>query len=157
MSAALLRGSVLFGVWLVLAGPDAAGLPFGLAAAALGAWASLSLLPPAPGRLAPVAAARLVGHILREGAAAGWDIALRAFARDSRLTPGLVAIPVALAPGAAQDALRLLASLAPGMLPVAVREDGRLLVHALDTGAPHLADIAAIEVGLRMALGMRDG
>lgn len=157
MSAALLRGSALFAVWLVLAGPDPLGLPFGLAAAALGAWASISLLPAVPGRFNPRVAARLAGSTLHQGVAAGWDIALRALAREPRLTPGIVIVPVALAPGAAQDALRLLTSLAPGTLPLEQGDGRSLILHVLDTGMPHADDIAATEASLCLATGTRHG
>jgi multisubunit Na+/H+ antiporter MnhE subunit len=157
MSAALVRGCALFAVWLVLAGPDPFGLPFGLSAAALGAWASLSLLPAVPGRFNPRVAARLAGGTLHQGVAAGWDIALRALSREPRLMPGIVTVPVTLAPGGAQDALRLLTSLAPGTLPLELGDGRSLILHVLDTGMPHADDIAATEAALYLATGARHG
>lgn len=157
MSSALLRGGALFAVWLVLAGPDPIGLPFGLFAAALGTLASLSLLPAVPGRFNPRGAARLAGGTLYQGVAAGWDIALRALAREPRLTPGIVTVPVTLAPGVAQDALRLLTSLAPGTLPLEQGVGRSLILHVLDTGMPHADDIAATEAALCLTTGTHHG
>lgn len=157
MSAALPRACVLFAVWLVLAGPDPIGLPFGLAAAALGTWASLSLLPAAPGRFDPRHAARLVVSVLRQGVAAGLDIALRALAREPRLMPGIVTVPVTSAPSAGQDALRLLTSLAPGTLPLEPGHGRSLILHVLDTSMPHAEDLATTEAALRLAAGTRHG
>ena len=157
MSTALFRATALFGLWLVLAGPDPLGLPFGAAAAALGAWASVSLLPPVPLRFAPAAAARLLLGTLRQGVAAGWDIALRALAREPRLTPGIVAVPVAFAPRGGQDAVRLLASLAPGALPLEPGEARVLTLHVLDTATPFAADIARTEAAVSRLRGPRHG
>lgn len=157
MSTALLRAGAMFGLWLVLAGPDPIGLPFGMAAAALGAWASISLLPPVPLRFAPAAVTRLLFGTLRQSVAAGWDIALRALAREPRLAPGILAVPVALAPREGRDALRLLASLAPGALPLEPGEGRVLTLHVLDTGVPHAADIAGTEAAMSRLLSPRHG
>jgi multisubunit Na+/H+ antiporter MnhE subunit len=136
----------------VVAGPDPAGLGFGLLAASLGTWASLALLPPGAARIAPLALARLAADTLRQATAAGWDIARRALSRDMRLAPGFVAMPQRLPPGATQDGFRLLASLAPGALPLDSR-DGTLRVHVLDTRAPHAEELGATEGAVAAALG----
>jgi len=150
--AALARGAALFGLWLVVAGPDPAGLFFGLLAAALGTWASLALLPPGEARIAPTALAHVAADTLRQGAAAGWDIARRALSRDMRLAPGFVAMPQRLPPGPTQDGFRLLASLAPGALPLDSKA-GILRVHVLDTRAPHAEELGATESAVAAALG----
>ncbi|WP_158287799.1 Na+/H+ antiporter subunit E [Falsiroseomonas bella] len=150
--AALLRGAALFSLWLVVAGPDPAGLPFGLLAAVLATRASLVLLPPGAARIAPAVLARLAAETLRQSAAAGWDIARRALSRDMRLAPGVVAMPQRLPPGPAQDGFRLLASLAPGALPLDSK-DATLRVHVLDTRAPHAAELGATEGTVAAALG----
>jgi multicomponent Na+:H+ antiporter subunit E len=150
--AALARGTALFALWLVVAGPDPAGLGFGLLAAALATWASLALLPPGAARIAPAALARLAADTLRQGAAAGWDIARRALSRDMRLAPGVVAMPQRLPPGPAQDGFRLLASLAPGALPLE-NAGGTLRVHVLDTRVPHAEELGATEAAIAAALG----
>jgi multicomponent Na+:H+ antiporter subunit E len=155
--ATLLRGAALFGLWLLLAGADPLGLPFGIAAAALATWASLALLPPA-GRIPnPVAIATLLARLVRDSALAGWDIALRALAREPRLSPAVVTVALATPPGAARDAVRLLASLAPGTLPLEVGADASLPLHVLDTGLPYAAGLAAIERDFAAAFGTPHG
>lgn len=163
MPAALSRGALLLGLWLVLAGADPAGLPFGLLAASLGALASLRLLPPRPGWVAPLALFGLIGLVLRQSFAGGWDVALRAFARPPRLAPGVLDVPVELPPGPQRDALRVLASLAPGSLPLEdLPVEGRpleglpdnaLRLHTLDTGLPLARDVAATAAALARSHG----
>jgi multicomponent Na+:H+ antiporter subunit E len=139
-----MRGTALFALWLVVAGPDPLGLGFGVLAAALGTWASLRLLPPGPGGLSPAALTRVVLRVLRESVLAGWDIARRALSRDMRLAPGVVTVTLQLPPGPAQDGFRLLASLAPGALPL-VGDRGTLSLHVLDMREPHDAALAATQ------------
>ncbi|WP_137178809.1 Na+/H+ antiporter subunit E [Roseomonas sp. AR75] len=153
-SAALLRGAALFALWLVVAGPNLLGLGFGLLAAGLGTWASLALLPPATARISPAALARVIAGVLRQSVLAGWDIARRALARDMRLAPGDVAVPLHLPPGAAQDGFRLLASLAPGALPLESGQ-GTLRLHVLDMREPHAAALARTERDVAAALGAK--
>lgn len=158
MSAAFARGAILLGLWIVLAGADPAGLPFGLLAAVLGARVSLRLLPPRPGRVAPLALLRLFGLVMRQSLAGGLDVAMRAFARTPRLAPGVIAVPVGFPPGAQRDAFRVLASLAPGSLPLEDRPDGTLRLHALDTGLPLARDAADAAAALaRCRAGGVDG
>jgi multicomponent Na+:H+ antiporter subunit E len=61
------------------------------------------------------------------------DVARRAFAREPRLRPGWVALPVDL-PAGARAALGGELSLMPGTL-AAGSDEHRLLVHLLDTEA----------------------
>jgi multicomponent Na+:H+ antiporter subunit E len=155
MPAALARGALFFALWLVLSGAEPAGLPFGALAALLATRASLRLLPPRPGRIDPLALLRLLFLVLRQSVAAGFDVALRAFARPPRLSPGLVEVPLALPPGPARDAYRALASLAPGALPLTDTQAGRLPLHALDTGLPLAADSAASAAAFARSLVVR--
>ena len=83
--------------------------------------------------------------MLRQSFSAGWDVALRAFARPPRLAPGVIEVPLAIRPGPSRDAFRALASLAPGSLPLEDLPDGRLWLHALDLAMPLEKDIAEIE------------
>ncbi len=53
LPAALVRGAVFFGLWLVLTGAEPFGLPFGLIAAFGATTTSLRLLPPGGSRIAP--------------------------------------------------------------------------------------------------------
>lgn len=145
LPAALARGACFFGLWLVLAGTEPFGLPFGLLAACCATYASLRLLPPGPGGVAPSALPRLALTLLRQSFSAGWDVALRAFARPPRLSPGEVELPLTIQPGPARDAFRALASLAPGSLPLEDLPNGRLKLHALDIAMPLERDLAEIE------------
>ena len=142
LPAALARGAVFFGLWLVLTGAEPFGLPFGLIAAFCATYASLRLLPPGPGAIAASALPRLARILLRQSFGAGWDVALRAFASPPRLAPGVIEVPLAIPPGPSRDAFRALASLAPGSLPLEDQPDGRLRLHALDLAMPLEKDLA---------------
>jgi multicomponent Na+:H+ antiporter subunit E len=83
--------------------------------------------------------------VLRQSFSAGWDVALRAFARPPRLAPGVIDVPLASPPGPSRDAFRALASLAPGSLPLEDLPGGRLRLHALDLAMPLEKDIAETE------------
>ena len=148
LPAALARGAVFFGLWLVLTGAEPFGLPFGLIAAFCANYASLRLLPPGPGAIAVSALPRLALILLRQSFSAGWDVALRAFASPPRLAPGVIEVPLAMPPGPPRDAFRALASLAPGSLPLEDQPDGRLMLHALDIAMPLAKDLAEIEAAL---------
>ena len=142
LPAALARGAVFFGLWLVLTGAEPLGLPFGLIAAFCATYASLRLLPPGPGAIAARALPRLALILLRQSFSAGWDVALRAFASPPRLAPGVIEVPLAIPPGPSRDAFRALASLAPGSLPLEDQPDGGLRLHALDLAMPLEKDLA---------------
>ena len=155
---ALVRGAAFFGLWLVLTGAELSGLPFGLIAAFSASVASLRLLPPGSGRIAPAASPRLALIMLRQSFSAGWDVALRAFAFPPRLAPGVIELPLAIPPGPSRDGFRALASLAPGSLPLEDLPDGRLRLHALDIAMPLERDIAEAEaVFARSAGDVRHG
>lgn len=157
-AAAALRGLALFGLWLALHGGTApADLAMGLVAAALATRASLRLLPPGPGRPAPLAGLRLALGVVRASVAAGLDIAFRALDPRLPIRPGEVAVPLALAAGPGRDGFRLLASLQPGTLPVGLDEAGRLVIHALDTRMPVECETRTAEALFAAALGRRDG
>jgi multicomponent Na+:H+ antiporter subunit E len=145
LPAAVARGALFFGIWLALTGADPFGLPFGLLAALCATQASLRLLPPSPGRMALSTLPGLIITVLRQSFSAGWDVALRAFARPPRLAPGVIDVPLAIPPGSSRDAFRALASLAPGSLPLEDLPDGRLRLHALDLAMPLEKDIAETE------------
>ena len=148
LPAALVRGAVFFGLWLVLTGAEPFGLPFGLIAAFCATTTSLRLLPPGASRIAPGGLPRLVLIMLRQSFSAGWDVALRAFAFPPRLAPGVIEVPLAMPPGPARDGFRALASLAPGSLPLEDLPDGRLRLHALDLAMPLAKDLAETEAAL---------
>lgn len=147
--AAWTRGGLFFGFWLLLAGSGegatVADLAVGVLAAALAAWASLSLLPPAPGRLRVGALARLAAHFVWQSVVAGADVARRAFDPRLPLQPGYLAYPVRLPPGTGRAAFGAVTSLMPGTLPVGGDDAGALVYHCLDTDRPIAAGLARDE------------
>ena len=157
LRAALGRTGLLYVAWVAMAGTGPLDLAIGLPAAALAAWASLSLLPPglAPpfARLSPIGLARLALRFPGQSLAAGIDVARRAFDPRLPIRPGYVACPVTLPAGLSRDALLALMSLQPGSLPVAEQPDGVVLMHALDTAEPIAARFAAEEAQFKTAIG----
>lgn len=145
LPAALARGALFFCLWLVLTGAEPLGLPFGLLAAFCATHASMRLLPPGPGRIVLRTLPGLAFIVLRQSFSAGWDVALRAFARPARLAPGVIDVPLAIPAGPARDAFRALASLAPGSLPLEDLPDGGLRLHALDLAMPLAEEMAVSE------------
>jgi multicomponent Na+:H+ antiporter subunit E len=120
------------GLWLVLAGWSPSDILAGIPAAALAAWASVVLLPPAP-RLKPLRVLHYAAVFIWQSVAAGMDVALRVFRPNMSLHPGIVKVAPRLPPGSARLLFRGLASLQPGSLACGVDEDGNLLFHCLDT------------------------
>jgi multicomponent Na+:H+ antiporter subunit E len=158
------RGFGFFACWVLLAGGLPAGWPglgadlgIGLLAAAAATWASLSLLPPAPGRRDYVALARFAGRFLWQSVAAGVDVALRAFSPKPRLNPGYLAYPVRLPEGPARAGFGALTSLVPGTVPVGADPEGRLVYHCLDMDLPVAEGLAADEALLNLVLGRDAG
>jgi multicomponent Na+:H+ antiporter subunit E len=146
------RFTALLGLWLVLSGAEPGGLPFGLAAAALAARASLRLLPPAGYAIRPWPVLCLGLAVLHASVVAGLDIARRAFDPRLPIRPGMVAVPLRLPPGPGRDGFRLLASLQPGSMPVGLDAAGRLVVHALDTRLPITAETQEAEARFAAAI-----
>ncbi|MDC8774295.1 Na+/H+ antiporter subunit E [Roseateles albus] len=142
-SAALARGLVYYGFWLLLL-PSAkpADLILGALSAGAASWLSIYLLPPAAGGIRLGALLRLLPHFLWESVRGGWDVARRAFAPSMPLKPGLVECPMSFAPGLARNTFASITSLMPGTLPVADC-DGGLLYHCLDTDQPVVEQLCA--------------
>jgi len=141
-------------LWLILAGPDLAGLPFGLLATATATWASLRLSPPSAGGLRPLPALHVGWRVLVEAVAGGIDVTRRVLDPRLPVRPGFVRHNPSLPPGAARDGFLLLASLQPGSIPAGVDADGALLVHALDTRLPVAAQLAGAEALFATAVGV---
>jgi multicomponent Na+:H+ antiporter subunit E len=154
MRVLAVRTALFLGLWLIVAGPDPAGLVVGLGTAVLAAAASRRLLPPGSARPRPAAWVRLLLRFPGQSVAAGVDIGARAFAPALPLRPGFVCHPPRLPAGSARDAFALLASLVPGSLPAGTAADGSLLVHVLDLDRPVAAGLAGDEVRLGAALGL---
>lgn len=140
------RALLLGGAWLTLTGAEA--LVLGVLVTGLSVWLSLRLLPAKH----PLALWRLAQHLprfLAGSVSGGVDVARRAFSSDMRLNLGWLEISSDL-PDGARVALGGELSLMPGTLS-AGSEDGKLLVHVLDTSAGfdsaiprEVEDIAAI-------------
>lgn len=158
LRAVLLRGTGLFGFWLLLTGPGMldvflAGawvallgdLLVGLLATLVATWVSLRLLPPSRGRLHIRAFLRLVGHFLWQSMVAGVDVARRAFDPRLPLKPGFLTYPVGIPAGTGQAAFGAITSLMPGTLPVGNDPDGGLVYHCLDLDQPVAASLARDE------------
>lgn len=154
--AAVTRWLALVLVWVALAGIAPLGLVVGMLAAAMGTAVSLRLLPPRAGWPRFNGLASLLVHFFSGSLVAGVDVAARALATPVRLAPGFIDHPVPFASGLKRSAFRALASLQPGALPIADRDDGRLVVHHLDVRGPVLETFAR-EVGSFEATCRRPG
>lgn len=155
--ATVARAAGFLILWLMLAGADPADLPAMALAVAAATWTSLHLLPPCGARWSPVGLARLALRFPVQSVVAGVEVAWRALHPGLPLRPGLVAFPTRLPPGTARDAFCMLTSLLPGTLPAGSDEDGRLLVHCLDTRQPVAAQLAVEEALFMRVLDRRDG
>ncbi|WP_310566201.1 Na+/H+ antiporter subunit E, partial [Hydrogenophaga sp.] len=131
-------------LWWGVAGGTASswivGVPTIVAAALL-----TPLAPRGPWGLSLSGALRFAAFFLRESLRGGVDVARRVSASHPRVAPGLVQYLWRLPEdGPARSLFALCVSLLPGTLVANV--GGRdLLIHALDTGAPVAAELAALE------------
>jgi multicomponent Na+:H+ antiporter subunit E len=141
-------------LWLVLFGSDVFAFAVGAATAAVAAWTSLRLLPPAGTRVRPVALARLALRFFAQSVIAGADVAWRALHPALPLRTGFLLCPLRLDPGPARDAFCAIASLLPGTLPAGSDQHGALLVHCLDVSQNVPAQIAGEEAVFCTALGV---
>lgn len=131
-------------LWWVVAGGTVSswivGVPAIVAAALLAPRAA-----DGPWRLSLPGALRFAAFFLRESLRGGVDVARRVSLPRLRVAPGLVHYRWRLPEGGPARALfALCASLLPGTL-VANLGGPALLIHALDTGAPVAAELAALE------------
>lgn len=151
-AAALLRFALLLAFWAVVAGT--AALPVGTVAAALGAWASLRLAPPARLRPRPVALAALALRFPWQALRAGIKVALVALGPRRAPRPGTIAWSPRLPPGAGRDAFLAYASLLPGTLPAGPAAGGGVTIHALEAGGDVAAAMTAEEARFARAFGL---
>lgn len=157
LRAALARGALLFGLWMVLMPSLKAGdLAIGAFSAAAATWVSLHLLPPAAGRLRFGILLSLVPHFFWESVLAGVDVARRALAPSLPLRPGFVTCPLGFPPGFARNTFSTITSLLPGSVP-AGDSDGVLVYHCLDTTQPVVEELWEEERLLTKALVMGQG
>jgi multicomponent Na+:H+ antiporter subunit E len=137
----------------MISGWAPADLPVGLGAVAGATWISMRLLPPRESGVWLWPLLSLAATFLRESAVSGVDVALRALSPGMRLSPGFVAYPLRLPPGAERSAFCALSSLLPGTLPTGTDETGALLVHCLDIAQPVASNLAAEERLFIQAVG----
>lgn len=135
------RGFWLLVLWLVVTGTAPADLPVGIVVAALGAWGSLTLLPPANRRIRTAPLVRCVLALLRDSVLAGADVAARALTPRVNINPGFVRYRPAMASGPGRTLFVTMMSLVPGSLPAGTEPDGTLIVHCLDIGQPVAANL----------------
>lgn len=132
-------------LWLVLLPSAKAGdLAMGIVAVAGATFLSLRLLPPAAGRVRIGSLLLQVPRLLRESVVAGFDVARRAFARELPARTGFVTHTTALRPGVARNGFTAITGLLPGTVP-AEETHTAIVYHALDTGQPVAAALAAEE------------
>ena len=154
MNPALARGLVFLLLWLAVAGRKLADLPVGVAVAAAASWASVTLAPPAGGRLNGSAALSYLIQFLRGSLAAGLDVARRALGRTVDLEPGIVEARLASGPGLVRNAFCVVANLMPGTLLTGFdpADDRKAYVHALDVRQPIAENLAAEEAAFLRTL-----
>jgi multicomponent Na+:H+ antiporter subunit E len=147
----IFRFVTLLGLWIVFDGVKPEGLAIGAMTAALATWASLRLLPRSSKRLRIFPLLSLGGHFLWSSIVAGVDVAWRVFQPRMPLRPGFVTCDCGLPASTTRDLFLSMISLMPGSVPVA-DEDGRIIMHCLDTEQPVAAQVADNEARLRRAL-----
>ena len=157
--AILVRGTVYFVVWMVMAGGQLAHVAPGLVVAALATWVSLVLLPLDPGfaQVRPLAVLRLALRFVWGSIVAGLDIARRAFSPAMPLKLGYLVYPVGLPQGTSRNLFMSVTSLLPGTLPAGTDDSGRLIYHCLDVEQPVLQELGQEEAQLVAALGAGAG
>ena len=150
--AALSRGAILFGLWVVLMRSGApADVVFGLFAAGIATRVSFHLIPPEMGYVRYGALLTFMPHFLYESVLAGIDVARRAFDPRLPLRPGFITYPVSVPPGLARNTFATITSLLPGSVP-ADEVDGALVYHCLDITQPVVEQLSAEERTLAKAL-----
>lgn len=149
--AALLRGTLLLALWVVLIGTKPLDLALGAITAVAATWLSLQLLPPPLAHLRVAALPRLLVRFLVQSVVAGLDVARRAFSPRLPLRTGYVRYAVGFRPGPGRNAFTAWTSLLPGTVPVD-GDDQSVLYHCLDVGQPVEEQLTAEETALRGVL-----
>jgi multicomponent Na+:H+ antiporter subunit E len=151
-TTALVRGALLFVLWLLLM-PSAkpADLAVGLVAVLAASLASMRLLPPEAGHLRLGALLGFLPHFLWQSVLAGVDVARRALSPRMPLKPGFIVYRVGFRPGLARNEFASITSLLPGSVPVGDSEDS-MVYHCLDLDEPVAEQMAAEERRLQKAL-----
>jgi multicomponent Na+:H+ antiporter subunit E len=157
--AALTRGAMLFGLWIVLMQSAKVGdLAVGALAAVAATWASMRLLPPETGRVRFVVLLAYIPRFLWQSVKAGIDVAWRAFAPSLPLHTGFVEYRTGFPRGQARNNFATITSLMPGTVPAGDGPD-TIEFHCLDIGQPVATQMADEERLLAKALvpGERHG
>ncbi len=127
--AGLVRAAFAVGIWWAL---NEGEVPYPLAMlgfVAAATVASLWLRPPG-GSLRPAAVVRVAVFLLRHGASASFDVAVRALRPSLPVRPGFLHHPFALPPGGARNFFVGAVNLMPGTASVRIEED-LLVLHVL--------------------------
>ena len=145
MRAMLIRGALLFGLWMVLLQSVKPGdLAMGAVAAAAATWASLRLMPPAAGRVRLLRLLALAPRFLWGSLLGGIDVARRALAPGLPLRTGFVDYATGFPRGAPRNLFATITSLMPGTLPCGEGES-TIEYHCLDVEQPVAAQMAEDE------------
>jgi multicomponent Na+:H+ antiporter subunit E len=148
----LIRGALLFGLWMVLMqGVKIGDLVVGALATVAATWASLRLLPPETGRMRFVVLVTYMPRFLWQSVKAGIDVAWRAFAPSLPLHTGFVDYRTGFPRGQARNNFATITSLMPGTVPAGDGPD-TIEFHCLDVGQPVAAQMAEEERLLAKAL-----
>ena len=153
VAAALSRGAVFFGLWLVLTNAAAADLVPGLLTAVAASWVSLRLMPAPQATLHAVSMAKFLLHFLHQSIVAGTEVALRALHPRLPLHPGFVIYRPRLPPGTRRNVFCAITSLMPGTLPCGSADGNGLTIHCLDVTQPVIEQLSAEEALCIRTLG----
>jgi len=157
MRAMLIRGALLFGLWMVLLqSAKPADLVMGAVAAVAATWASLRLMPPAAGRVRLFRLLALAPRFLWGSLLGGIDVARRAFAPGMPLRTGFVDYATDFPRGQARNLFATITSLMPGTLPCG-ESQGTIEYHCLDVEQPVAAQMAQDERRYAGAIVPGDG
>ena len=154
--AAMTRGAIYLGFWLLLAGTDLADLPTGLAAAVAATWTSLRLLPPSSGRFRYAALARLALRFGQESIMGGVNVARLALNPRLPLRTGFVVYPVCLPTGMPRNIFGAMTSSMPGTLTAGTDANGALIYHCLNVDESVAAQLTIDEGLLLQGIGETD-
>lgn len=147
------RSGIFLVFWLVLDGAKPAGLVIGLPAALLAAWISLRLSPRSGHRVGWAGLPSLAWHFLVSSIVAGIDVAFRAFHPRLPLRTGFVTCDCRIPAGPKRDLFLAFSSLMPGSLPVEENENGKVVLHCLDTRQPQARQMAEHEAMVSRVIG----
>lgn len=141
------RALLFTAVWLIVAGPEPGSLLIGVPAIAVATWASLRIGSSSVLRLSLPGMFRFLGFFLRESLRGGLDVASRTLRPRLDIRPGFVDYECRLPSGRARLLFASCVSLLPGTL-TAEMDGRRLTVHLLDTAAPIVDELNALEAAI---------